>query len=120
MKKIVHTVVDVAIANGQKTNDLTTPRLKAGKVVSVAFYPFSEPTSNVNVIIEKASSGEEIHPSITYKNYMPNSGGGYEASFKPLVTKGGENIEIKMTAKENLTAEFKGQFIFNIEQEIEN
>ena len=117
MQKLVQTVVDVEILSGERKNDQTTPRLKSGTVVSIAFYPFSTPTSNVNVKLE-SNKGEELHPAVTYKNFVPNTGGSYNDAFKPILFPAGDNIEIYLTSKIDLTADFKGQFIFNILQDI--
>lgn len=115
--KNLQTTVDFEIVNNARENDTLRPRIRPGKVVSVGLYVFGEePSENVNIRIE-TEKGEPIIEAVTYKNLLPESGGGYVRSFKPVDFEGSQNIEIFLTSKLPLTNGFKGQLVFNIDHE---
>lgn len=116
MKKLQKSVVDVTVLSGASTGQ-NSVNLKSGKVVSMALYTNGEPSKPTNIKIEDAY-GEELHPFVSYKNYAQTNGD-YEASFKPIEIPGNQEIVIKANSKENQTADFNFQIVFNQELEIQ-
>lgn len=116
MKKLQKSVVDITILSGAKTGE-NTVQLKSGNVVSCALYVDANPSKPVNVKIED-SHGEELHPSVSHKNYEQTNGD-YETSFKPLDINGNQEISIVAKSKEAQTADFSFQIVFNQEVDLE-
>lgn len=114
MKKLLHSVANLTIATGH-TETQTTLLLKRGQCLTVALYEENNPSSNVNVKLSNIQ-GEELHPSVTYKNYKPTNGN-YNESMKSFIVHGGQEIDITATSKTALTSNFSFQMIFNIESE---
>ncbi len=102
---------------GGSNNDSTTVHIEKGRVLKCALFINSDvPSEIVNVKIEDANTGDELHPFITYHEYQPTNGNHLD-SRKDLHFDGNREIKITAQAKDDLKADFIFQMVFYYDQE---
>lgn len=106
-----YSVVDIDFSIGDE-NIVENIELEEGVVRRVALFINDKPSSDVKIQL-KGTEGE-IHPFISYQEFLP-ANGGHLASRKELTITGGRKIKVTATADFPLTGVFKAQLLFYIE-----
>lgn len=111
--KLKSKVVTITIPSGEN-NDSQPLHIEMGKVVKCALFKQNEPSTNVNVKIEKID-GDTLHPFITYKEYEPTNGNHFD-SRKDIHFDGSIDIKVIAQATKDLAEDFSFQMVFYFEQ----
>lgn len=108
-----YTVLDIVIPAGQSsfTDSIS---LDAGKVVKVALFTKSTPAENITLGVDDQNN-KAIHPPVPYQEFQPTNGNHFE-SRKDLIFDGDRKVKVVLNADANLAAEFKGSFMFYIQE----
>lgn len=109
--KIKSKVANIKIVSGTN-KDSKIIHIEKGTVLKCAlFVNGSLPSEIVNVKIEDASTGDELHPFITYHEYQPTNGNHFD-SRKDMHFDGNRDVKITTQAMGDLAADFNFQMIF--------
>lgn len=106
--------VNINVPSGQSSG-LFTIDLEKGINKKIALLTNSNSNQNINISI-KDDFGNDIHPFVNYKEFLPTNGG-HEESRKELIFTAGNRVNIEVSCDENLTDDFKGQFLFYLDSD---
>ena len=114
--KIKSKVANINVISGSNS-DSKTIYIEKGSVLKCALFLNSTlPSEIVNVKIEDANTGDELHPFTTYHEYQPTNGNHFD-SRKDIHFDGNRDVKITAQAKEDLAADFNFQMVFYYDQE---
>lgn len=108
-------VANIKILSGSNYGSKTI-HIEKGRVLKCALFLIGEaPSSVVNIKIEDAASGDELHPFITHHEYMPTNGNHFD-SRKDLNIEGNRDIKITAQSLADLREEFNCQMVIYYDQ----
>ncbi|CAL2104474.1 conserved protein of unknown function [Tenacibaculum sp. 190130A14a] len=112
MRKFKSNVVNVTIEQSQPSGSQTL-KIDSGIVTKCVLLTNDVPAEFINVKIEDVH-GDELHPSVSYKEYQPTNGNHFE-SRKDIYFEGNRDIKVTAYADGAVSKAFKFQMLFYVE-----
>ncbi|WP_299106045.1 hypothetical protein [uncultured Tenacibaculum sp.] len=113
MSNLKFNILNITVPQGQ-TFGSAELQIDSGYVEKCALLTNDAPSEFINVKIEDIG-GDELHPSVSYKEYQPTNGNHYD-SRKSIDFKGNRKIKVTAYSDKAVAKDFKFQMVFYVDQ----